>query len=134
MRPARVKKSLASASTLVASSISDMRVKLRSSTCMIADGRRSVCMALVEQSEQGDDEYQQRPRGKESEGGVGDRRQVRVPRNGLYVVLVVGFLLHLADILPLKFLKKSSATFFAAASTRRDPICASLPPTLAFTS
>src|SRR5467141_2870626 len=34
----------------------------------------------------------------------------------------------------LKFLKKSSATFFAAASTRREPICASLPPTFAFTS
>src|SRR5436309_2107194 len=34
----------------------------------------------------------------------------------------------------LRFLKKSSATFFAAASTRREPICASLPPTFAFTS
>ena len=40
----------------------------------------------------------------------------------------------LADNFSLKFLKKSSATFFAAASTRREPICASFPPTFAFTS
>src|SRR5437868_15117399 len=39
-----------------------------------------------------------------------------------------------APTFSLKLRKKSSATFFAAASTRREPICASLPPTLAFTS
>jgi len=34
--------------------------------------------------------------------------------------------------LALKAAKKSPATFCAAASTRREPICASLPPTFAF--
>jgi hypothetical protein len=45
MRPASEKNSLASASTLAASNISDMRVKLRSSAWTMAAGRRSVCMA-----------------------------------------------------------------------------------------
>jgi len=34
---------------------------------------------------------------------------------------------------PLNRTKKSSDIFFAAASISREPICASLPPTLAFT-
>ena len=151
MRPPTEKNSFASASTLAASSTSDMRVKLRSSANSRAAGRRSVCMLISgyqagpissflstcpsprsrdsERAEQGatHDEHHQRAGGEEAEvvprwsAGPG-------PAGPSFDVVLVA---HSEETLVLKFLKNSSATFFAAASTRREPICASLPPTFA---